>query len=73
LAAVSVGKADSSLLAGAPVQPGSLDDLLGRRPGSQAPWTRSIRLSLLALLPMAGAAGFARRRAMQNPRGDDQA
>jgi hypothetical protein len=49
-------------LASGPV-PGSLDELLNRRPGSRnGPWTRSIHLALAALLPMSLAAGVALRR-----------
>lgn len=65
LASVGVGKADASLLAGAPGQPGSLDTLLGRKLRGKAPWTRSIRLSLVALIPMAGAAGASRFRVIR--------
>jgi hypothetical protein len=52
---------------------GSLDDLLDRLPGKKGPWTRSIRLSLVVLLPMVLAAGVALRRwSPPPPDGDDQ-
>lgn len=41
---------------------GSLDGLLNRRLGRGGPWTRSIRLALAALVPMALAAGVVLRR-----------
>lgn len=51
---------------------GSLDDLLDRLPqGKNGPWTRSIRLALAALLPMALAAGVAVRRWSPPPSGPD--
>jgi hypothetical protein len=56
-----VGRGTVGELAG-PV-PGSLDELLNRRLRSRnGSWTRSIRLSLAALVPMALAAGIALRR-----------
>jgi hypothetical protein len=59
LAPVGRGTVD---LASGPV-PGSLDELLNRRlRGRTGPWTRSIRLALAALLPMALAAAVALRR-----------
>lgn len=59
LAPVGRGTVD---LTASPV-PGSLDELLNRRLRSRdGPWTRSIRLALAALLPMALAAGVALRR-----------
>lgn len=49
--------------AGEAATAGSLDDLLDRLPrGKNGPWTRSIRLALAVLLPMALAVGVALRR-----------
>jgi hypothetical protein len=51
---------------------GSLDDLLDRlRRGENGPWTRSIRLALAALLPMALAAGVALWRWSPRPPDSD--
>lgn len=56
-----VGRGTVDDLAGA--APGSLDELLNRRlRGRDGPWTRSIRLAIAALVPMAIAAGVALRR-----------
>jgi hypothetical protein len=55
-----VGKGTVDDLAG---PPGSFDELLNRRLRSRSePWTRSIRLALAGLLPMALAAGISLRR-----------
>ena len=52
--------------------PGSLDDLLSRRFRSGGPWTRSIRLALAGLVPMALAAGVAlHRSASRRPETDE--
>ncbi len=51
---------------------GSLDDLLDRlRRGNNGPWTRSIRLALAALVPMALAAGVALLRWSPRPPDSD--
>jgi hypothetical protein len=58
---VPVGRGTVDVAAG-PVS-GSLEELLNRRLRSRdGPWTRSIRLALAALVPMALAAGVALRR-----------
>jgi plastocyanin len=57
-----VGRGTVDDLAGGPAA-GSFDELLDRRlRGRNGPWTRSIRLALAALVPMALAAGVALRR-----------
>jgi plastocyanin len=47
----------------------SLEGLLGRHIGGSAPWTRAIRVSLAALVPVALVAGFALLRARERARG----
>jgi len=49
----------------------NLDALLERMRGRQGPWTRSLRLSLAALVPMALAAALALRRWPGPPPADD--
>ena len=52
--------------------PGSFDELFNRRFRNGGPWTRSIRLSLAGLAPMALAAGVAvRRSANRRPENDE--
>lgn len=62
LAPVGRGAADPDTLAAAPVDPNSLEATLGRRPGKRGPWTRSLRMALLALIPMVAAATVAALR-----------
>jgi plastocyanin len=61
LTPVGVGHAAPESLARAPEpQPGSLDDLIGRREARGAvPWTRAVRLLFMAAGPILGAAGYA--------------
>ncbi|MEO6204003.1 MAG: hypothetical protein ABIO67_01265 [Mycobacteriales bacterium] len=63
------GVAGPETLTDLPVMPGSLSDALGRNPAAQGSWTRSVRLALLALLPLLLAAGWALRR---RPRDSEQ-
>jgi hypothetical protein len=62
--ALGVGRADPEALARAPdPEPGSLEDLIGRREARGAvPWTRALWLLLVAALPILGAAGYALSR-----------
>jgi len=64
LTPVGVGQADPESMARIPEPaPGSLDDLIGRREARGAvPWTRALRLLLLAAVPILGAAGYALAR-----------
>ena len=57
------GKAPPGDRRRAPPSPGSLEAILGRRVGGNAPWTRGVRLSLIALVPLAAVAAFALREA----------
>jgi plastocyanin len=52
--------------------PGSFDELLNRRFRGGGPWTRSIRLSLAGLVPMALAAGVAIHRSASRRRENDE-
>jgi hypothetical protein len=72
LTPVGMGRADPESLARAPEpEPGSLEDLIGRREARGAvPWTRALRLLLVAALPILGAAGYAlSRQAGRRPPG----
>ena len=60
---VGTGEATAEELANVPVQPGSLEAALGRRPAPRGAWTRSVRMALAALAPMLLLAGFAISRA----------
>lgn len=62
LAPVGRGEADPDALEDAPADPDSLQAALGRRPARKGPWTRSVRLALLALIPMVAAAVVAAGR-----------
>jgi hypothetical protein len=73
LTPVGVGKADPQSLARAPApEPGSLDDLIGRRqaPGA-VPWTRAVWLLLMASVPIVsvGAYSLSREARRQRARG----
>ncbi|HZN16004.1 MAG TPA: hypothetical protein VFB78_17180 [Acidimicrobiales bacterium] len=65
--ASGTGEASADELANAPIVPGSLESVLGRRPASRGPWTRSVRMALAALPPMLLAAAFAVRRLRATP------
>ncbi len=71
LTPVGVGQADPESMARIPEPaPGSLDDLIGRREARGAvPWTRALRLLLLAAVPILGAAGYALSRSGAPERG----
>ncbi len=80
LTPVGVGRADPESLARAPEpEPGSLDDLIGRREARGAvPWTRALRLLVVSAVPILGAAGFSlsreagRHRAREPERGESR-
>lgn len=48
----------------------SLEGLLGRHLGGNAPWTRAVRISLAALVPLVLVAGFALREARRRSSAD---
>lgn len=52
LAPVGRGEADDATLATAPVEPGSLQTIIGRPPGRKGAWTRSVRFGFILLVPM---------------------
>jgi hypothetical protein len=62
VAPVGVGTADPSDVEAPPTDPNSLAGLLGRPPAEPGPWTRSMRLGLLALPPLLLVMGTALRR-----------
>lgn len=62
LAPLGRGEADPDALEDAPADPDSLQAALGRRPARKGPWTRSVRLALLVLIPMVAASIVAARR-----------
>jgi plastocyanin len=53
--------------------PGSLEALTGHRTSNRAPWTRAVWWLLIAVIPIAGAAAFALRRASQLDAAADRA
>jgi len=62
LAPVGRGEADERAITARPVDPDSLEAALGRPAARKGPWTRSIRLALLVLMPMLAAAAIAATR-----------
>ncbi|HET9444087.1 MAG TPA: hypothetical protein VFO65_12235 [Acidimicrobiales bacterium] len=59
---VGRGEATAGELAATPAPPGSLESLLGRRPAPAGPWTRSVRVGFVLLVPMTAlGAGVAAR------------
>lgn len=67
LVPVGRGAADDSVLDAAPADPDSLEAAIGRPAAQRGPWTRSVRLGLVALVAMAVAAGAAALRGRRTP------
>ena len=65
---VGRGKAPPNDRRRAPPSAGSLEAILGRRVGGNAPWTRGVRLSLAALVPLTLVSAFAVREARRRER-----
>lgn len=59
LAPTGLGQASVETLNAIPVDPRSLEAVLGHPPATRGPWTRSVRMALLGLLPLLGAAALA--------------
>jgi plastocyanin len=62
-----VGRASDEDLESIPVDPDSLEAALGRPPAKRGPWTRSVRMALLGLVPLLGAAALALGRFARTP------
>lgn len=59
LAPTGLGEASDETMNALPVDPHSLEAVLGRPPATRGPWTRSVRIAMLGLLPLLGAAAIA--------------
>lgn len=57
-----LGQLPEDELAVIPAAEGSLESILGRAPAQRGPWTRSIRMALLGVIPLVAMATFAGRR-----------
>lgn len=62
LAPTGLGRASDEDIDAAPVDPRSLEAILGRPPATQGPWTRSVRMALFGLIPLLGAVAVALAR-----------
>ncbi|MDP1818869.1 MAG: hypothetical protein Q8K58_03140 [Acidimicrobiales bacterium] len=65
--ASGLGRASAKDLHARPVGADSLEASLGRPPATRGPWTRSVRMALLALVPLLGAAAMALTRFARAP------
>lgn len=67
LAPTGLGQASDETMGAVPVNPRSLEAVLGRPPATRGPWTRSVRMALLGLLPLWAATGVALARFARGP------
>ncbi|MDP1819909.1 MAG: hypothetical protein Q8K58_08480 [Acidimicrobiales bacterium] len=65
--ASGLGQASDEDLDALPVDPDSLEAVLGRPPATRGPWTRSVRMALLGMIPLLGAAAIALARFARAP------
>lgn len=65
--ASGLGQASDGELDALPVDPDSLEAILGRPPATRGPWTRSVRMALIGMIPLLGAAAIALARFARAP------